>query len=419
MTESWKWPVGRLLWNATGITIAALLALIWWLWTAQIGGATLMRGEVEVEDNSVAVQHLEGGPVKQINIREGEHVRAGQVILRLADEALLSEQRILQSQLDEILAQTARLEAERDELAAPHFPAALPAELVAGQTRLLHSRNQRLLYEIQQLDARKEQFFLQQQALTREREAFLKERALLEEAVAAQEQLDSRGLITRDRKLTLQQQLTALIGNIARIDGQFADLEGRSTEIDLQKLRLYGARQEEAITELRRLAPRRHELHQRLERISARLSELRIVAPISGTIHGLTVHNIGAVIEPARPIMTIVPDSRPLIVVAQLPVAKIGKMNLGQQARLLLPGTQPATGQDLSGTVRRISADSFTDEASRASFYRVEITLPKERRQALRMGMQVEVQVAQEPKKAIAYLIQPIASYFSRAFENG
>lgn len=419
MTESWKWPVGRLLWNATGITIAALLALIWWLWTAQIGGATMMRGEIEVEDNSVAVQHLEGGPVKQINIREGEHVRAGQVILRLADEALLSEQRILQSQLDEILAQTARLEAERDELATPHFSAALPAELVAGQTRLLHSRNQRLLYEIQQLDTRKEQFLRQKQALTREREALLKERTLLEEAVVAQEQLDTRGLITRDRKLSLQQQLTALIGNIAHIDGQFADLEGRSTEVDLQKLRLYGARQEEAITELRRLAPHRHELHQRLERISARLSELQIAAPISGTIHGLTVHNIGAVVEPARPIMTIVPDSRPLIVVAQLPVAKISKMNLGQQARLLLPGAQPAIGQDLSGTVRRISADSFTDEASRASFYRVEIALPKERPKALRMGMQVEIQVAQEPKKAIAYLIQPIASYFNRAFESG
>lgn len=431
---------GAVRWSARFPLIlgAAALTLLlggFGLWSveARIAGAIIASGRVEVEQNRQVVQHPDGGMVAEVLVAEGESVAAGAVLIRLDPALLESERAIVEAQLLELLARSARLLAERDGAAALAPDAELAAAagadteargMLDGQERLFAARRESLARQIAQLRQRQGQIARQIEGIAAQQAALDTQRALIGEELVAQKDLLAKGLAQVGRVLALQREEARLAGEIGDLLAREAEARERASEIDTQILGLESTRREEAIAELRDLQARLFELRERRRALDARLSRLDIRAPVAGAVHGLAVFGPGAVVRAAEPVLAIVPGDRPLIVTARVFATDIDSVHGGQAARLRFPAFDARQTPDVPGAVVKVSADAFSDEATGTSFYRVEVA-PDPAAMAtmggvtLLPGMPVEVYLRTAERSPLGYLVKPLADYFNRAFRDG
>ncbi len=404
-----------------------------WSVLARISGAVVVSGQVEVEQNRQVVQHPDGGVVRELRIKEGDKVKAGDVLIRLDPSILRSNLATIESQLYEILARRGRLEAERDSartiIFAPELLAAAQenpevAELIAGQERLFHARLETLAKSVEQLQKRRAQIANQIDGIIAQQEALQKQIGLIGEELANQQALLDRGLAQASKVLALQREDAQLRGRMGELTATRAQAEGRITEIDLEILKLGTTRREEAISQLRDLGVRELELTEKRNAARERLSRLDIRAPASGVIYGLTVFGPQSVIRPAEPILYIVPQDRPLVIAAKVPPIHIDEVFPGQEAELRFPAFNSRTIPELRGKVMQVSADAFVDERTQVPYYRVEIMLAEGEAMklgkdaALIPGMPVEAFMRTADRTPLAYLVKPLTDYFRKAFRE-
>ncbi len=410
------------------LTLALLIGSFgFWAATAQISGAIIAPGMVEVDRNRQTVQHPEGGVVVTIAVHEAQFVQAGDLLLQLDGRALRSEMTVVNGRLAEVLAERARLEAERDSLPNLTFPAQLASlaqvgvdisRLTLGQTRLFHARRDSFLRQAEQLDKRSAQIAAQIDGIRGQQRAIQRQLSLIQEELAVQQALLDKGLAQAGQVLALQRQEAQLIGDRADLSASQAQAEGRATEVTLEKLRLSALRQEEANTQLRDLDQTRLDLIERRRILQNRISAMDIRAPVSGIVLNLQVTTPQAVILPAAPLMYIVPQDRPLVVTAQLTPLQINEVRAGQSVRVVLPSQQ---GQERTGRITWVSADALLDPQSRKFSFRVEVALDQGPSGAppLMPGMPVEAFIETSPRTPLAYLVEPFTTYFRRAFREG
>lgn len=203
-----------------------------------------------------------------------------------------------------------------------------------------------------------------------------------------------------------------------------AGTEARITELGIEMLRLKLDRREAAEEQLVDLAVREQELAERRGVLRERLANLDLRAPVAGGVLDLQVTTVGAVIRPAEPVLQLIPEGRPLVVVARVDPTDIDEVFSGQEARIMLAGMGGRMMSDLIGAVSRVSADVLTDPVTGASFYRVEIMLTpaelaKLEGRALVPGMPAEVFLTTHVRTPLAWLVQPLSDYFFRALREG
>ncbi|MBF9031695.1 HlyD family type I secretion periplasmic adaptor subunit [Rhodobacterales bacterium HKCCE3408] len=426
-------------WSIRGPIRLGLLALLilvggfgTWAARTNIAGAVVASGLIEVEQNRQAIQHPDGGVVAELLVQEGSTVSAGDVVLRLDGSDLASELAVVTGQLDELRARRARLEAERDGADEVAFPdqlrdaAADDAELqdiLEGQRNLFDARRETLSREIEQLNRRSEQIAAQVEGLEAQRVAVARQQDLVAEDLEAQQDLLSRGLAQAPRVLELQREEANLLGSLGEIDSGIAQSEGRRTEIELVILQRLDERREEAIVELRQVRAEEEELAERARALTRRLDRMDLRAPVSGIVYGLTVFGPQSVVRPADPVMYLVPQDQPLIITARIPSIHVDQVFVGQLASLRFPAFDMRTTPELFGTVTRVSADAFRDDATGANFYEVEVVLYEGELdrlidRTLLPGMPVEAFIRTESRTPLAYLVRPFADYFNRAFRE-
>lgn len=412
----------------------ALLVLVGgfgtWAALANISGAIIAQGQVEVDQNRQVIQHLTGGTVEEILVDEGDTVAEGDVLIRLEDDEIRTELAIVESELFEIVARRGRLEAERDGAEEIAFDPLLEeagetaAPLRDGQQRLFGARLTSLLNETEQLERRKEQIADQVRGVEAQQVALERQLELIAEELANQQSLLERGLAQAPRVLALEREMANLTGRQGELTSLVAQAEGRITEFDIQIEALTSTRRQEAITELRDIQTRERELIERRIALTRRLGQLDIKAPVAGRVYGLTVFAPQSVIRPADELMFIVPQDRPLIIAAQVEPINIDEIYVGQQVTLRMSAFDQRRTPELFGEVVLISADSFLDDATRLSFYRAEIILsegelsrlPEEA--AMVPGMPVEAFIRTADRSPLAYLIKPLSDYFAKAFRE-
>jgi HlyD family secretion protein len=404
-----------------------------WAALTEISGAIIASGRIEVDQNRQVVQHPDGGVVEAILVGEGDHVEAGDTLLRLDDTQLTSQLAITESQLFELMARRGRLEAERDsapeivfdplliEVARDHADA---ADLMAGQQRLMQARAESVAREAEQLGKRRDQIADQIVGLEAQRTALGRQLELIEMELADQQSLLDRGLAQATRVLSLQREQARLSGTMGDLAAQKAQAEGRITEIDVEILKLGSQRREEAISQLRDLQYRELELREERRALIEQMSRLEITAPVSGVVYGMKVFALRSVIRPADPVLFIVPQDRPLVINAQVPPIHIDKIHVGQDVTLRFSALDQRRTPELTGQVAQISADAFEDESTQRSYYRAEIVL-SEGEQAklpegvtLIPGMPVESFIRTADRTPIAYLVKPFTDYFTKAFRE-
>lgn len=430
---------GNRAWSARmplAIGFGALLILLggFGTWSARstIAGAIVAEGRVEVEQNRQVVQHPDGGVVEAVHVREGDSVQAGDPLLTLDATLLRSELNATEGQLYEIMARRARLAAERDGQDAVVFPPELIAaqaenpvveDLIEGQRRLFEARRRSLGQRVEQLGRRKAQIGSQIEGVEAQKTAIARQVELVRQELAAQQSLLDRQLAQASRVLTLQREEARLEGVLGELTASAAEAEGRITELEIEILTLESTRREEAIAQTRDLQYREVEMAEQRASLRERLARLDIRAPTAGVIYGLEVFAPRSVIRAADPVLYIVPQDRPLIVSSRITPLDVDEVFVGQEVTLRFPVFDRRITPELSGKVTRISADAFTDRESQVSFYRAEIRLdPREIEKlddmTLIPGMPVEAFIRTADRTPLAYLIEPLADYFSRAFRE-
>jgi HlyD family secretion protein len=304
-----------------GFAVVGLLALVSVGWAArtELAGAVIASGAVAVKENSKDVQHLEGGIIRSINVVEGQHVKAGAIVVRLDDTQIKAKLGIVENQLIELTAEQARLEAERDN-AADIASFKLPGDYanpeavkraIEGQKKQLVSIRETLQKKKEQLRERVTQVESNAGGIEAKLAANDKQVALAQAELAILQSLMEKGLTTRNRIFAMERELAQLQGqaddfraNVAALKAQVAETEFKALEIDEQRRAEVTARLSEVRT---RLA----DLHEQRNYELFRLRATEIVAPISGRVHNLRVHTIDGVIGTGATLMTIVPRTKP------------------------------------------------------------------------------------------------------------
>ncbi len=432
-------PTDRV-WTGRGLVVAAFLGLAVlfggfgsWAALANISGAIVSSGRIAVESNRQVVQHRHGGVIEALLVRPGDRVAAGDPLLRLDASELASERRILADQLHEVLARTARLEAERDGADAVTFPGPLlaaartapdVADMIEGQRNLLAAGREAMGREVEQLVRRKDQIASQVDGIGAQSRALTLQLGFLGEELDAQQSLLERGLAQAPRVLSLQREDARLLGQVGEFAATVAELEGEATQMDLEVLKLRGRAREEAIAELRDLQFRRVGLTEQVRALDERLARLVVAAPVGGVIHDMQVFADREVIRPGDPILYIVPQDRPLVIRTRVDPIHVDQVFPGQPVTLRLPAFDARTTPELGGTILRVSPDALTDAATGATYYEAEI-LPDDGEIArlgdriLLPGMPVEAFLRTADRTPLAYLVKPLADYFNRAFREG
>ncbi|WP_282152095.1 HlyD family type I secretion periplasmic adaptor subunit [Ruegeria atlantica] len=414
---------------ALGILVGGLGV---WAVNTRLAGAIISQGIIEVESNRQVIEHPDGGVVGEIYVRDGDAVTSGELLLRLDDTFLSSEKTIVEAQLFELLARRARLEVERDGANAEALATRLTEiqqqenidhDLIAGQQRLFEARLNTLDQQTEQLGKQTVQIESEIDGTEAQLVSLRRQVELIQTELDDQQSLLQRGLTQASRVSALQREEASLTGDIGRLEAAAARLGGQISATEISILELEATRREEAITTLRDIQSQIAELAERRLSLDTRLSRLDIRAPVSGTVYGSQVFALQSVIQPAEPMMYLVPQDTPLVVAARVDAIHVDQLHVGQPVLLRFPAFNQRETPEIDGQVMNVSADTFTDENTGQTFYRAEVVpqdgqVDRLKGQELLPGMPVETLIKTDERTPLSYLVKPLADYFNRAFRE-
>jgi len=402
-----------------------------WAAFAPLNGAVVASGMVKVEGNRKSVQHLDGGIVKELRVKEGDPVKVGDVVVVLDDSQVRAELEILSEQYAVLRATEIRLLTELADDATMARPADLAASrdgssvasIWAGQVRQFESRRtvrdgQRKVVgeKIRQLESQIEGGEAQVRAYGAQIESVRNEA----ESVAP---LVEKMLLPRPRLLQLQRTAFGLEGQIAEAQANIARFRQAISEQHLQIAQFGNDHMAEAAKELRDIQARLAEVLPKRTSAASVLRRMEIRAPYAGRVVGLTVFSVGGVIQRGEKILDIVPGEDNLTVEVQVAVEDIGDVRPGSRAEVQLPAFKQRTLPALNGEVIQVSADRLSDPKTGAPYF-VATVRPDYAQLAalpgiqLYAGMPAVALIATDSRTALDYLIGPLTSSFDRAFRQ-
>ncbi|CAN7634151.1 HlyD family type I secretion periplasmic adaptor subunit [Pararhizobium sp. LjRoot235] len=416
-----------------GVTFITLLAGIvgGWAATVDISGAVIAHGAVVVEDNEKKVQHSTGGIVGEIFVRDGNHVNAGDVVVRLSDVVPRANLAFVTKSLDELYARKSRLEAERDggeemtlaPLLVSRMGVPEVAALVAGEKRLFELRRIARSGNKARLHERMEQYRKQIEGHSAQEVAKAREIELVNNELDGIRSLFEQKLVPISKLTAYEREATRIEGERAQLVSSIAQTKGAIAEVELQVLQLDKEFSSETGRELREVDAKIAEFEERNVTAEDQLARINIRAPASGTVHQSIVHTVGGVIGAGEPIMLIVPDADALTVEAKVAPQDIDQLLVGQAALLRFTAFNLRSTPELIGVVSRVAADITRDQRTNESYYVVRITPGPEGLQrlgqiALVPGMPVEVFIQTGERKVLSYLMKPLTDQMMRAFRD-
>jgi HlyD family secretion protein len=413
------------------VTSILIIGVGGWGATAVISGAVVASGALVVDSNVKKVQHLTGGIVGELRVRDGDHVRANDIVVRLDETVTRANLAIITKGLDELMARKARLESERDGADTLVFPAQLlagagdpdRAAAMDSERKLFNLRKTARSGQKAQLSERIAQLGEEITGLTAQQNSKTKEIALIERELAGVRELWKQNLVQLTRLTALEREAARLDGEHGQLIAAAAQAKGKIAETTLQILQIDQDIASDVAKELREVDGKIGEFVERKVAAEDQLKRIDIRAPQDGTVFQLAVHTVGGVITAGDPIMLIVPEADNLSVEVRVNPQDIDRLQLNQKAILRFTAFNVRTTPEIEGTVTRISADTSTDQRTGQSYYTVRIAMAADQVERLGgvkllPGMPVEAFVQTGERTMFSYLMKPLHDQFVRAFRE-
>ncbi|MBI5939550.1 MAG: HlyD family type I secretion periplasmic adaptor subunit [Caulobacterales bacterium] len=427
-------PGKELRWGA-GVAIGFFVLFLGWAALTRLDAGAYAQGVIAVAGNRQAVQHREGGVVSAIHVAEGQTVAKGQILVEIAAGELRANERATTGEVYALLAQRARLDAERRH--APGF--APPPEFASLSGEDKPMANEALTLQRRQFIARRQSIEAQRSVLAqrvnqlseqitgyqRQLDANAEQQRLIGEELDGMRKLAAQGYAPVNRVRALERSEASLAGEDGAYRAQIARSGEAIGETRMQLLSLDRQMIEEVTSQLRDVEVRLQELQPKLSALRDQMARAIVRAPASGKIVGLKVFTVGGVVGAGDVLMEIVPQDRALVIQANVAPNDADDLKVGQETQIRFTSLHERDLPILKGRLTELSADSFLDENSGQRFFRAEVSVPPaemERirkvrgpRSGLQAGLPVEVLVPLHKRTALDYLLEPLLQTFWRS----
>jgi HlyD family secretion protein len=425
--------------TVSGILILAVALLGFGVWgnMAPIAGAVVASGVFVATGQNKIIQHLEGGVIREIYVREGDAVEPGQVLLDLDDTAARAELQRLFLRRVRLSAIDARLQAEMREESEIRWPGdvtealtVLPEakEIVDSQKMTFTARRNNMNSDIKSIGDSIKALEEKIQGSRVQLEAVRKQIVLLDEEIETKDRLVQAGLVRKPELMVLQRSRANLEGEVGRVMGDIGDAKERVARAAEQ---INGVRKTAIKTAVEQMHEVRGELADVRERMLGAkgvLDRTRIIAPVSGIVVKLRYHTQGGVVEAGKNIMELLPLKDELIIEARLRPQDIDSVKQGQKATVRLTALSQRITPMVSGDVIYLSADTLADEKKSqqvgpTDIYLVRVKLNGEESRKIpdfspTPGMPAEVYIKTSERTFFQYIVKPIHDSMSRAFRE-
>jgi len=416
---------GRLI-RVGGIVVAMfLVGFLGWAALAPLDSAIVAQGVVVVETHRKSIQHLEGGIVRDIFVKDGQRVPAGAALVQLDDTEARASLDLIRGEADALAAQEARLEAERDN--ADHI--SFPPDLVSRKDdpKVAEAlRGEQNTFDTHRATLAKQQAIYNQRigenrrivaGLDSQQDAIDKQSALIDQESTSVEQLYSKGLSTLPRLLQLKRQAADLTGQHGQIAEKIAQVNLDSGEDELQIVNLRNQFMNDVVKDLRDIQTKRFEAMDRLHAAKDVVARLRMTTPVAGKVVNLAVHSRGAVIRPGDVVMEIVPVNDQLDVEAHVRPEDADQVHIGMSAKVNFGAHNQRRLPMITGVVRTLSADRIVDPHTNQPYFAVIVSVDLRQLKdypevKLIPGMPVDVSLDTGARTALDYFVEPITSVF-------
>lgn len=415
-TDNYK-GVARIGYAIIGVMLLGLVIASF----APLAASVIANGVVSAEGNRKTIQHLEGGMLRKILVREGEKVKAGQVLFELDPTQANAAAGITKNQYVALKALEARLLAERDQRPSISFPADLLAQrsdpmvarAIADEEVQFQERRQTVQGQVDLMNSQREQYQSEIDGIDRQTQGLKDQLGFIQDELSDLRKIYDKGLVPRPRLLALEREQASLSGSIGRLTADRAKaVQGiADTQLKVRQIKQEFFEQvSQSITETRvKLA----EVTEKEIVASDAQRRVKIVSPVSGTAQNLRFFTEGAVVRPAEPLVDIAPDDEAFVIQAHFSPTDVDNVFPGMVTEVRLPAFHSREIPILNGKIESISRDRLSDPEGKTTYFlaivRVDIKqLPKPLREKVTAGMPAQVIVPTRKRTVLDYLISPL-----------
>jgi HlyD family secretion protein len=397
--------------------------------TIQFAGAVVTQGRLTVDSSVKKVQHVAGGTVAELMVKDGDRVKAGDLLIRLDPTLAAANLAIYAHGIDEIKVRRARLQAERDGLDKPTFPdnimarAGEPAigELIKIETAQFESRRGAREGEKDQLRKKIAELEQQISGIQAEEDAIKRQSKFTKDELAGLQSL-SKDLVPIDRISSVARQDAQYGGQLGQLIAEAGQAGAQISQAQLQVLQIDADMKSEVAKQLSEDGSKLNEMSEHKIAAEDQLQKLDIRAPQDGTVYQLSVHGVGGVVGAGEPIMMIVPRNDVLVVEARIEPNDVDRVHVGSEAGLRFTSLGSRTTPEFTGMIETVSPDVVVDQRTGGGYYVARIGLPPEATAKLgdKMvpGMPVEVMIATGSRTVLSYLVRPLGDQFLHTFRE-
>ena len=404
-----------------------------WAALANIDAGVVAPGVISVESKRQVVQHLEGGIIKEIKVREGQRVEEGDLLFRLEDTTALANRDAVRNQVYAGLALEARLVAERDDAPKITFPPLLAdhpddpvvKRVIADETAQFTDRRASITGQINIINGRVDQLKAEIDGLDRERKSAEQQLYFINDELVGIRDLALKGLVPKSRQSALEREKARLDGVVGRNLADAAKAQNNIGEMDLQATQTRQKFQEEVGAQLLDVRQKLGDMREKLNVTEDVLRRTEIRAPRAGEAQNINprVFTVGAVVRPGDTLVEIVPQNDELVIEARVQVTDIDNLRTETSTEVRFPAFHSRTTPLILGTLRNVSRDRLVDEQTREPYYLALISvadtdIPAELKGRLRPGMPAEIIFNTGERTVMSYLMRPLTDAMSGAFRE-
>lgn len=423
-----------------GIAVGGLffVGFLGWAAFAPLDAAAYAPGQLVVSGQRQSVQHRDGGVVAAIKVAEGTQVNKGDLLIELTGAEVRAQERALAAQMVNLQAQRARLEAELSGAGSIKWPAEFKnatgerraeiEEAIRVQSNEFQARRSSLAAQSHVLGQQSAQAIQSASGYQSKMVSSAEQERLIQAEIDALRPAAEKGFVSQSRMRALERAKADIKGQRGQYQANVAEARASASGGRLRQIEAEKSYRERASAELRDVEFALGELMPKYRAARDQLERLRIRAPVSGTVIGLSIFTVGGVISPGQTLMDIVPKKADLVVAAKVGLGDADDMRVGQQAQVKFLGLHERNMPIIMGNVTRLSADSMLDEKSGEAFYTAEVRVPADQMAQIkrlrgkdfefRAGAPVTVLVPLKKRTALQYAFEPLADTMWMAFRE-